>query len=99
MAKLNLGKLAAKAKDFVDQNSDKIISSVDKVTDKIDQKTKGKYSDKLQKIDAVAHRLEKKPAADGQSDGESAAEAGQAAPPAAEAPDTGSTPPSFPEPS
>lgn len=63
MAKFNLGKITDKAKDFVDKNSDKIVSGVDKVTDKVDQKTKGKYRDKLQKVDSLTAKLDKKGAA------------------------------------
>jgi hypothetical protein len=59
MAKFNLSKLASKAKDLVDKNGDKIAGGVDKVTNKIDEKTKGKYHDKLEKVDAAAAKLDK----------------------------------------
>jgi hypothetical protein len=56
---VNLGKLAKKAKDFADKNGDKVASAVTKATDVVDKKTKGKYSDKLEKIDEAAKKLDK----------------------------------------
>jgi hypothetical protein len=56
---VNLGKLAQKAKDLADKNSPKIASAVNKATDVVDKKTKGKYSDKLDKIDEAAKKLDK----------------------------------------
>jgi hypothetical protein len=56
---VNLGKLAKKAKGIVDKQGDKIAKGVDKATDMVDKKTKGKYSDKLDKIDAAAEKLDK----------------------------------------
>lgn len=56
----NLGKIADKAKDVVEKSGDKIAGGVDKVTDKIDEKTGGKYHDKLEKVDELAQKLEKK---------------------------------------
>jgi hypothetical protein len=56
---VNLGKLAQKAKDFADKNGDKVASAVNKATDVVDKKTKGKYSDKLEKIDEAAKKLDK----------------------------------------
>ena len=75
MAKFNLTKLTAKAKDLVDKKGDKIAAGVDKVTDKIDQKTKGKYHDKLEKVDSAAAKLDKtdKSAGDDEVVGEAAA--------------------------
>ena len=109
MAKLNLGKLTSKAKELVDKNGDKIASGVDKVTNKIDTKTKGKYHDKLEKIDNAAAKLDKTKGDDVEPT-EAAAAAGDtvppaATPPAAAAPTTPPvTPPAaastdFPEPS
>jgi hypothetical protein len=56
---VDFGKLAKKAKGFVDANGDKIAKGVDKVTDVIDDKTKGKYKDKLAKVDDAAEQLDK----------------------------------------
>ena len=56
---VNLGKLAKKAKAVVDKSGDKIAAGVDKATDVVDKKTKGKYHDKLEKIDAAAEKLDK----------------------------------------
>jgi hypothetical protein len=109
MAKFNLSKLTSKAKDLVDKNGDKIAGGVDKVTNKIDAKTKGKYHDKLEKVDAAAAKLDKS----AKADAEPAAEAAPASTPdpapapaaADEAPATGGTADSpaaaadFPEPS
>lgn len=57
---VNLGKLAKKAKDLADKQGDKISGAVDKATDMVDKKTKGKYSDKLDKVDELAAKLDKK---------------------------------------
>jgi hypothetical protein len=56
---VNLGKLAKKAKDLADKQGDKISKAVDKTTDLVDKKTKGKYSDKLEKVDGLAAKLDK----------------------------------------
>jgi len=49
-----------KAKDLAAKNADKISGAVDKATTTIDQKTGGKYSDKLDKVNAaVDENLEK----------------------------------------
>lgn len=56
----NLNKIADKAKDVADKSGDKIAAGVDKVTDKIDEKTGGKYHDKLEKVDELAAKLDKK---------------------------------------
>ncbi len=42
-----LDKFKAKAKDAVDQHGDKIASGIDKAAKVVDDKTKGKYSDKI----------------------------------------------------
>lgn len=61
----NVKKLAskenvAKAKGMAAKNSDKITGTVGKATSKIDQKTGGKYRDKLDKVEeSVARNLEK----------------------------------------
>lgn len=46
-----------KAKRLFDKNKDKIGSTVDKATDTIDQKTGGKYSSHLKKVDDAAKKL------------------------------------------
>ena len=56
---VNFGKLTQKAKDLADKKGDKIASAVNKATDVVDQKTKGKYRDKLEKIDEAAKKLDK----------------------------------------
>lgn len=43
-----------KAKAMAEKNKDKIASSVSKATDFIDDKTGGKHSDKLKKVDDAA---------------------------------------------
>jgi len=49
-----------KAKGLAAKNADKISGAVDKATSTIDQKTGGKYKDKLDKVgDAVDRNLEK----------------------------------------
>jgi hypothetical protein len=55
---VDFGKLAKKAKGLVDEHGDQIAKAVDKVTDVVDQKTKGKYSDQLGKVDAAAGKLD-----------------------------------------
>lgn len=47
-----------KAKDMISKNPSKIVDGVDKATDMIDEKTGGKFADKLDKIDeTVADKL------------------------------------------
>jgi hypothetical protein len=58
-AAVDLGKLARKVKSVVDTKGDKIASGIDKATDVVDKKTKGKYHDKLQKVDGMAEKLDK----------------------------------------
>ena len=48
-----------KAKDVVENSGDKIAEGVDKATDFIDDKTGGKYTDKLDKVDEMAAKLDK----------------------------------------
>jgi hypothetical protein len=74
-----LNKLAGKAKEVAEKSGDKIAAGVDKATDKLDEKTGGKYHDKLEKVDSLAAKLDKKSDAEG-------AEAPAAEAPAAEAP-------------
>ncbi len=56
---VNLNRFSKKAKELADKHGDKISSAVDKATDKVDKKTKGKYTDKLKKVDDLAAKLEK----------------------------------------
>ncbi len=46
-----------KAKDLVESQGDKIADGVDKATDLVDDKTGGKYTDKLEKVDDMADKL------------------------------------------
>lgn len=47
-----------KAKAMISKNPSKIVEGVDKATDMIDEKTGGKFADKLDKIDeTVADKL------------------------------------------
>ncbi|MCO8125705.1 antitoxin [Acidimicrobiia bacterium EGI L10123] len=49
-----------KAKGLAAKNADKITGTVEKATSTIDQKTGGKYRDKLDKVeDSVARNLDK----------------------------------------
>jgi hypothetical protein len=54
-----------KAKTMALKNKDKIADGVNKATGSIDKKTKGKYSDKLKKVDEAAGKFAGKPGADG----------------------------------
>jgi hypothetical protein len=45
-----------KAKELASEHGDQIVKGVDKATDMVDDKTKGKYSDKLQKVDDAAEK-------------------------------------------
>jgi hypothetical protein len=56
---MDLGKLAKKAKNIANKQGDKIAAGVDKATDMVDKKTKGKYHDKLEKLDSAAEKLDK----------------------------------------
>jgi hypothetical protein len=56
---VDFGKLAKRAKKLVDDKGDKIASGVDKATDFVDGKTKGKYHDNLEKVDDAAEKLDK----------------------------------------
>jgi len=56
---VDIGKLAKKAKGLVDKRGDKIAAGIDKATDFVDEKSKGKYHDKLEKVDEMAQKLDK----------------------------------------
>lgn len=57
--KLKGNKLVDKAGDVVEKSGDKIAAGVDKATDIIDNKTGGKFHDKLEKVDNLAAKLDK----------------------------------------
>ena len=65
---VNLSKLTKAAKGLADKHGDKVAKAVDKATDVVDKKTKGKYSDKLDKVDDMAKKLDKTAADDGDGD-------------------------------
>ena len=46
-----------KAKELAEKNAAKIAEGVDKATDAVNKKTKGKYADKLEKVDQAAHKF------------------------------------------
>lgn len=62
---VNLGKLAKTVKKVVDEKGDKIASGVDKATGFVDKKTKGRFHDKLEKVEDMAHKLDKTKDKDG----------------------------------
>ncbi|MGW0180982.1 antitoxin [Nocardia sp. NPDC003345] len=53
----NLKNLVGKGQEVAAKNSDKINQAVDKAGDFVDQKTKGKYSDKIQKGKEAARKV------------------------------------------
>ena len=65
---VDFGKLAKKAKGLVDEHGDKVAKAVDKATDVVDKKTKGKYADQLKKVDDAAQKLDKSPKGDASGD-------------------------------
>ena len=56
---MDLRKLSKVVKKVVDTKGDKIAAGVDKATDLVDKKTKGKYRDQLGKVDGMARKLDK----------------------------------------
>ena len=52
----NLKGMVNKGKDLAAENSDKIDGAVDKAGDFIDNKTGGKYSDKIDKVQDAAKK-------------------------------------------
>ena len=46
-----------KAKKLAEDNKDKIADGVDKATDVVDDKTGGKYTDQLDKVDDAAAKF------------------------------------------
>ncbi|GGK58306.1 antitoxin [Nocardia camponoti] len=85
----NLKGLFDKGKETVEQNADKITGAVDKAGDFIDEKTKGKYSDKIGKATEAAKKAVP-------TDPRSAGASGTATPPPAPKPATPPTPPNNP---
>jgi hypothetical protein len=56
---VDIRKLTKKAKSVIDTQGDKIAAGVDKATDLVDKKTKGKHRGKLDKVDELARKLDK----------------------------------------
>lgn len=50
-----LARYAPKAKQLAEGNAGKIAENVNKATDVVDEKTKGRYTDKLEKVSAKAN--------------------------------------------
>jgi hypothetical protein len=46
-----------KAKDLLSQNADKVETAIDKAGEFVDEKTKGKYSDSIHKVQEEARKL------------------------------------------
>ena len=61
---VDIGKIARKARQLVDKRGDTIAAGVDKATDFVDKKSKGKHHDKLERVDEMARKLDKKQEAD-----------------------------------
>jgi hypothetical protein len=59
---VDFGKLLKRGKKLVDEHGDKVASGVDKATDLVDKKTKGKYRDQLEKVDEAAQKLDRQAA-------------------------------------
>ena len=86
-AKTALNQAKDKAADLAEQHGDKIDQAIDKGGNFVDQKTKGKYSDKIDKAQGAARGAADKLAAQGVDDAP--------APPAA-VPDPAAPPPTAP---
>jgi uncharacterized protein YjbJ (UPF0337 family) len=52
--------VTGKAKTTVTENADKIDGGIDKAAEFVDEKTKGKYTDKIEKAQGAAHRAVEK---------------------------------------
>ena len=48
--------LVDKVKDLLSKNADKVDTAIDKAGDVIDQKTQGKYADKVEKVQEAAKK-------------------------------------------
>jgi hypothetical protein len=55
---VDFGKLLKRGKKLVDEHGDQVASAVDKATDLVDGKTKGKYRSQLDKVDQAAQKLD-----------------------------------------
>ena len=51
------GSNSGKVKDLAADHGDQIVKGVDKATDMVDDKTKGKYHDQLDKVDDDAQKV------------------------------------------
>ncbi|MEW1641302.1 antitoxin [Streptomyces sp. NPDC091219] len=97
--KAKLAPAKDKVSDLAQQHGDKIESGLDKAAKMVDEKTKGKYSDKIQTgtgkakdaMDRLAHKDETGSAADTGNAGSAGPEAGGTTPPPQ--PPPGTTPP------
>jgi hypothetical protein len=56
-AKVLASDVAAKAKDAVSDHSDQIDGGIDKAAEFVDEKTKGKYRDKIGTVQSKAHEV------------------------------------------
>ncbi|MGW4056217.1 antitoxin [Streptomyces sp. NPDC004779] len=73
--KAKLGPAKDKVSDLAQQHGDKIDHGLDKAAKVVDEKTKGKYSDKIQSgtgkakeaLDRIGHKEDGKPAGEGTS--------------------------------
>jgi uncharacterized protein YjbJ (UPF0337 family) len=63
-AKVLAKDLSGKAKEAVTEHSDKIDDGIDKAADFVDEKTKGKYTDKIGTVQSKAHEAVTKIAED-----------------------------------
>lgn len=52
-------KVKDQAADMAEEHGDKIADGVDKATDVVDDKTGGKFTDQLDKVDDMADKLRK----------------------------------------
>ena len=57
-----------KAKDLLAQNADKVETAIDKAGEFVDDKTRGKYSDTIHKVQDQAKKASKGPQPGDQSD-------------------------------
>ena len=48
--------LVDKVKDLLSKNADKVDTAIDKAGDVVDQKTQGKYADKVDKVQEAAKK-------------------------------------------
>ena len=48
--------LVDKVKDLLSKNADKVDTAIDKAGDVVDQKTQGKYADKVDKVQDAAKK-------------------------------------------